>query len=107
MVPPTGFVIRSVRGSGASRYSRAVHSVRRIYDCHEAIGATVEIDHVLYWMFGDVQNFSAMNTTPLFLYTGREWDADVNLYYYRAPWYRDTPEAAVQAGVFVVWVRLG
>jgi YD repeat-containing protein len=39
------------------------HSVRRIYDYNEATGATVEIDHVLYWMFGDVQNFSMMNTT--------------------------------------------
>ncbi len=63
------------------------HSVRRIYDYNEATGATVEIDHILYRMFGDVQNYSTMNTTPLFLDTGREWDADVDLYYYRARWY--------------------
>jgi RHS repeat-associated protein len=63
------------------------NSVRQIYDYDDATGATVVIDRILYESFGKFWSPTNLASAPLFLYTGREWDPDVNLYYYRARWF--------------------
>ncbi|MCY2964638.1 MAG: hypothetical protein NT069_13555 [Planctomycetota bacterium] len=46
-------------------------------------GTTRVVDSLTYYTFGQI------NSTwhPRFADTGREWDADVSLYQYRARWY--------------------
>jgi len=52
------------------------------------------VEHIQYDAFGkpisvtDAQTGASLaEASTRYLYTGREWDADVDLYYYRARWY--------------------
>jgi RHS repeat-associated protein len=49
--------------------------------------STSVVNHVKYDAFGRIMGQSDSSKTPLFSFTGREWDADAGLYYYRARWY--------------------
>ncbi|MCY2966646.1 MAG: RHS repeat-associated core domain-containing protein [Planctomycetota bacterium] len=48
---------------------------------------TTVVNHVVYDTFGQIKSQTNTTWQPLFAYTGREWDADAGLYYYRARWY--------------------
>jgi RHS repeat-associated protein len=63
------------------------NSVRQIYDYDEATGTTVVVDRILYESFGKFWSPTNLASAPLFQYTGREYDRDVDLYYYNARWY--------------------
>jgi RHS repeat-associated protein len=45
------------------------------------------VNHLTYNAFGAITSQTAPSLEPLFTYTGREWDPDVELYFYRARWY--------------------
>jgi RHS repeat-associated protein len=45
------------------------------------------VNHLTYNSFGAITSQTAPSLEPLYTYTGREWDADVELYFYRARWY--------------------
>ena len=44
-------------------------------------------NHVTYNAFGEITGQTSSTHEPLYAYTGREWDADAAMYYYRARWY--------------------
>jgi RHS repeat-associated protein len=55
---------------------------------HDALTDTTSIvKHLAYSAFGAITHDTAPTLTFLYAYTGREWDADAGLYYYRARWY--------------------
>jgi len=55
------------------------------------------VEHIRYDAFGQVTSVTdaqagatLAEASTRYLYTGREWDADLALYYYRARWYDPT-----------------
>jgi RHS repeat-associated protein len=44
-------------------------------------------NHVRYDSFGKIMSQTAPALTPRFAYTGREWDGEIGLYFYRARYY--------------------
>lgn len=44
-------------------------------------------NHLTFDAFGKIMTETNATVDHLYAYTGREWDADVELYYYRARWY--------------------
>ena len=52
-----------------------------------ASGATTVVNHRKFDAFGNLTAESDSTIKFLFSYTGREWDGDAGLYYYRARWY--------------------
>ncbi|MEJ7591978.1 MAG: RHS repeat-associated core domain-containing protein [Planctomycetaceae bacterium] len=52
-----------------------------------ASGTTTVVNHRKYDAFGTVTSESDATVKFLYSYTGREWDGDAGLYYYRARWY--------------------
>jgi RHS repeat-associated protein len=48
---------------------------------------SVPIDHIRYDSFGNITSQTNAGIQPHFTYTGREFDSDTGLYYYRARWY--------------------
>ena len=53
---------------------------------HDAANGTTVVDHIEYDAFGNITS-GPLNSDVTYAYTGREWDADAELYYYRARWY--------------------
>jgi RHS repeat-associated protein len=53
-----------------------------VYDA--VLDETAVVNHLEYDAFG---NLESQGDLPSFTYTGREWDDDAELYYYRARWY--------------------
>jgi len=47
-------------------------------------------NHLTYDAFGNITSQSNAGHVPLYAFTGREWDPDVELYYYRARWFDPT-----------------
>jgi RHS repeat-associated protein len=62
-------------------------TVRDWADYNSGTNTTTVADHVKYDSFGRITAQSGGTHKPLFAYTGREWDADAGMYYYRARWY--------------------
>jgi RHS repeat-associated protein len=52
-----------------------------------ASGTTTIVNHRKFDAFGNLTVESDSTVKFLFSYTGREWDGDAGLYYYRARWY--------------------
>ncbi|MCX7385317.1 MAG: RHS repeat-associated core domain-containing protein, partial [Planctomycetales bacterium] len=52
-----------------------------------ASGTTTVVNHRKYDSFGNLTAESDATVKFLYSYTGREWDGDAGLYYYRARWY--------------------
>ncbi len=51
-------------------------------------GGTSVVDHLAFDSYGGILSQSdPTRGPPAYAYTGREWDADAELYYYRARWY--------------------
>jgi RHS repeat-associated protein len=47
----------------------------------------VVLDHLTYDSFGNILTQTNSSDAPRYTFTGREWDADAGLFYYRARWY--------------------
>ncbi|MCY2962079.1 MAG: RHS repeat-associated core domain-containing protein, partial [Planctomycetota bacterium] len=76
-------------GSGTVTWSLAdnLGSVRDLAQYTSGTNTTTVVNHVVYDTFGQIKSQTNTTWQPLFAYTGREWDADAGLYYYRARWY--------------------
>ena len=68
-------------------------SVRDIVEYDSGTGQTSVVNHIEYDAFGNITGESASPGMDyaleryLYSYTGREWDADAEMYAYRARWY--------------------
>jgi RHS repeat-associated protein len=62
-------------------------TVRDLVDYNATTNTTAIVNHRQYDAFGNITNESNPSAKFLYAYTGREWDADVDIYYYRARWY--------------------
>ena len=52
-----------------------------------ATGTTTVVNHRKFDAFGNLTAESDATVKFLYSYTGREWDGNAGLYYYRARWY--------------------
>ncbi len=50
-------------------------------------GQAFWVEHAVYNAFGEIVDLIGSDSPPTFTYTGREYDTDAELYYYRARWY--------------------
>ena len=63
-------------------------TVRDWIDADDAsTNSSAPTQHVEYSAFGEILAATDEATLPSYSYTGREWDADAELYYYRNRWY--------------------
>ncbi len=62
-------------------------TVRDWADYASGTNTTTIANHVVYDSFGNITSQSSGTHKPLFAFTGREWDADAELHYYRLRWY--------------------
>lgn len=57
---------------------------------NSATNTTSIVNHLKFDSFGRITSQSDPTRTVLYAYTGREWDADPGLFYYRTRWYDPT-----------------
>jgi RHS repeat-associated protein len=62
-------------------------TVRDVYSFDDVLNDLVSEGHIEYDSFGNIVDGALVAQKAHYAYTGREWDADVELYYYRARWY--------------------
>lgn len=76
-------------GSGTVRWELADNqgTIRDVAQYNSGTNTTTVVNHLKYDAFGNITSQSDATKTPLFTYTGRQWDADSGLLYYRARWY--------------------
>jgi RHS repeat-associated protein len=82
--PAVDQVFADEAATGAIQWALTDHqgSVRDWVDNTGAVS-----HHTQYSTFGEILSTTNPNTLPTYAYTGREWDPDAGLYYYRARWY--------------------
>jgi len=78
-----------VAGGGAVRWSLADNqgTIRDVAEYNSGTNTTSVVNHIKYDAYGNITAQSDSTKQPFFAYTGREWDGDVGLFYYRARWY--------------------
>jgi RHS repeat-associated protein len=62
-------------------------TVRDLIEYDTVLDQTDLVNHRVFDSFGRLVSETDPSVDHLFSYTGREWDADARLYYYRARWY--------------------
>jgi RHS repeat-associated protein len=62
-------------------------TVRDVYSYDDILDEVVSEGHIEYDSFGNIIDGTLVAEKAHFAYTGREWDADIELYYYRARYY--------------------
>ncbi len=62
-------------------------TIRDLIHYNSATTTTSLVNHLIYDGFGKIASQSNSTETPYYAFTGREWDQDAELYYYRARWY--------------------
>jgi RHS repeat-associated protein len=62
-------------------------TVRDVAQYDPATDTTEIVNHLRYGSFGQILGQTEAGFEPEFTYTGRQYDADSGLYYYRARWY--------------------
>jgi RHS repeat-associated protein len=62
-------------------------TVRDVYSYDDVLNDLVSEGHIEYDSFGNIVDGAAAAEEAHFAYTGREWDADAELFYYRHRWY--------------------
>jgi RHS repeat-associated protein len=62
-------------------------TVRDVYSYDDVLNDLVSEGHIEYDSFGNIVDGAAAAEEAHFSYTGREWDADAELFYYRHRWY--------------------
>ena len=87
--PNVDEILADENGSGTVTWCLAdnLGSVRDLAQYTSGTNTTTVVNHVVYDAFGQIKSQTNTTWQPLFAYTGREWDADAGLYYYRARWY--------------------
>jgi len=59
----------------------------RVYDSGNDTWNTQIVDHLIYTAFGRIASETNSSARPRFTYTGRQWDADAQVFYFRGRWY--------------------
>jgi RHS repeat-associated protein len=87
--PNVDEILADENESGTVTWSLAdnLGSVRDLVQYNSGTNTTSVVNHVLYDTFGQIKSQTNSTWQPLFAYTGREWDGDAGMYYYRARWY--------------------
>jgi RHS repeat-associated protein len=87
--PAVDQVLADEDASGDVLWSLTDHqgTVRDLAEYDSGQDTTTVVNHIKYDAFGNITGQSNSSLTPHFAYTGREWDPDSGLYYYRARWY--------------------
>lgn len=62
-------------------------TIRDLAEYDSGTDTTSVANHLKYNVFGQITSQSNSALTPLYAFTGREWDGDTGLFYYRARWY--------------------
>ena len=62
-------------------------TVRDLVEYDDVTDTTSVVNHLTYNAFGEIASETDSTKTPIYAYTGREWDADADLFYYRARWF--------------------
>ncbi|APZ94505.1 RHS repeat-associated core domain-containing protein [Fuerstiella marisgermanici] len=62
-------------------------TIRDVADYDSGTDTTSVVNHLTYGSFGAIVSQTNSTYSPRHAFTGREWDADAELYYYRARWY--------------------
>jgi RHS repeat-associated protein len=62
-------------------------TVRDVVQYNSLTNHTTVVDHLVYNSFGEVKSQTNSTEASRFTYTGRQWDASAEMYYYRARWY--------------------
>ena len=62
-------------------------SVRDVVEYDDVADETDVVNHIKYDAFGNITSESDPTIDFLYGFTGREWDGDADLFYYRARWY--------------------
>ncbi len=65
-------------------------TIRDLITYDSGTDTTSVLNHITYTVFGTIEGQTSSTDTPLHAFTGREWDAEAGLYYYRARWYDAT-----------------
>jgi RHS repeat-associated protein len=81
--------LASEDGSGQVRWMLADNqgTVRDVAEYDAGTDTTSIVNHLQYWSFGNITAQTNSSEEPRHTYTGREWDADAELSYYRGRWY--------------------
>ncbi len=87
--PAVDQVLADEDAAGNILWTLADHqgTVRDLADYDDGTGITAIANHLVYNSFGAITSETNPAVDELFSYTGREWDPDAGLYYYRARWY--------------------
>ena len=87
--PAVDQVLAAESGTGSVRWYLADHlgTVRDVVTRNPSNGVTTVNNHLRYDSFGRITSQTAPAELPAVAFTGRDWDADAGLYYYRARWY--------------------
>ena len=94
ILPPSWWNRSKVRIRSPSRaddthwyFADHLGTVRDAYSYDDVLNDLVSEGHIEYDSFGNIVGGAAAAEVAHFAYTGREWDADVELFYYRHRWY--------------------
>ncbi|MEQ9406875.1 MAG: RHS repeat-associated core domain-containing protein [Fuerstiella sp.] len=62
-------------------------TIRDVAEYDSGTDTTTVVNHIQYSSFGTITSQTNSTYEPRFTFTGREWDRDAELFYYRARWY--------------------
>ena len=87
--PGVDQVLADENGSGVVSWLLADQegTIRDVARYDSGTDTTTVVDHLTYDAFGEIISQTNSSAEPHFAFTGRDWDPDSNLYYYRARWY--------------------
>jgi RHS repeat-associated protein len=87
--PGADQVFADETGTGEVLWALADHqgTVRDWAERDAGTGTTAVTNHLTFDSFGQILSQTDATHAVVYAYTGREWDGDAELYYYRARWY--------------------
>ncbi|GAB5443823.1 MAG: hypothetical protein Fues2KO_41720 [Fuerstiella sp.] len=90
--PQVDQVLASEDASGDVQWFLGDHlgTIRDVVEYDSGTDSTTVVNHLQYSSFGQITSQTSSVNEPRYAFTGRKWDADADLYYYRARWYDPT-----------------
>jgi RHS repeat-associated protein len=87
--PAVDQVLAEETAAGVVEWLLADHegTIRDVAEHDSQTHETTVVNHLTYDAFGNITSQTNAAKQPHVTYTGRYWDADAGLYYYRARWY--------------------
>jgi RHS repeat-associated protein len=87
--PAVDQVLADEDASGDVSWLLADHegTIRDVAQYNSGTDQTTVVNHLKYDAFGNITSQTNSTFEPHFAFTGRDWDPDAGLYYYRARWY--------------------